>query len=422
MTNPLPKDREVSSASGLDFSAFSAWPAGIVADRLDTSFAARARLEFQRWGVILAVFLPVLHHIGRALGEIFSVVYLCWALLCLRVDDFRAVPGIAIAYCAVLITFAIGLWQAVEVGPAIKLYLEFGFSLLPVFCIIGYGRQLSRDRYLATWFCLACFIAYAVFLARLGWYAMQSDFDPGHQVNAMAVAALLPLVGAFCFGPGGRHGKLWFPVVVVATLLPLLFVDSRTEVFMVVAGVLVFYGFHYRRIAYSLIISIICIPIVVIVDFFVTGARFYIKSGWFVALDRLSSSRLSIWQVPFSHPPGNVWTGVGIGQDSYYLAQLMLDAKNMHNFLLELWYETGWLGFASLLLFLALLVRKVPKAYAVLPVAERPLFAAVVGSCVAVFAAALLDKGYTAPLFRLYFVFCLGMLCAWSHSLNEDAG
>lgn len=389
------------------------WP-GIATKRADL------RDAFQKYALVIPALMPMVYSVGRAPGEILLVTYLLWGILSLRLRDFRDTPLLGILYLAVAISFGLGIIDSLNPARGMKAYLEFSVSLLTVFFTL---MCLREDRFrgdIQRWLGMAALIAIGVFVIRFGYYALQPDFNPAIQVNGMAAATLLPLTYVFFHGhfDQGKGNRL-FLFLLLIYLPPLLLADSRTEVVMVLAGLIVLFGFYLHRLGLLVVLGLIALPLIVLIDAYLWGRIFNLEQGWFAVLDRFSSIRLSIWKLPFENPPPNPWIGVGMANSGLYIQAADLPVKHMHNFVLEIWYETGWIGFFTFFSFCAVLLRGLPRAYRSLEGERRLLFSAILGSAVAVIIAAALDKGYTAHLFSIYLMFCMAALFFWSRDLPK---
>lgn len=377
--------------------------------------AADLRDPFQQYALVIPVLMPMVYSVGRAPGEILLVTYLLWGILSLRGRDFRNTPLLGILYLAVAISFGLGIVDSLNPARGMKAYLEFSLSLLTVFFTIMCLREGRFQGDIRRWFGMAALVAIGVFVIRFGYYALQPNFNPAIQVNGIAAATLLPLAYIFFHshfdqGKGNRR----FLLLLLIYLPALLLADSRTEIVMVLAGLIVLFGFYLHKLGLLIVLGLIALPLIVLIDACLWDRIFNLEYGWFAALDQLSSIRLSIWKLPFENPPPNPWIGIGMANSGLYIEAAGLPVKHMHNFMLEMWYETGWLGVCAFYSFCGVLLRKLPNAYRALEGKRRLMFSAVLGSAVAAIIAAALDKGYTDPLFSLYLMACMAMLFIWS--------
>ncbi|MDQ2696630.1 MAG: O-antigen ligase family protein, partial [Pseudomonadota bacterium] len=307
---------------------------------------------------MIPVLLPMLFDVGRALGAIIMVAYLLWGILSLRARDFHGVRALGMLYLLVLVTFSLGIFGSGHPQQGFAAYLVFAFSTLTLFFTLFCLRAGRFAGDLAFWFGLSALAALGVFAARLGYHGLQPGFIPATQVNSMNAAALFPLLYAtFCSRFGSGRGGIVFLLLGLAAFPLFVFADSRTEVFMILMGAAAALGFYYRKLWVTLGLGLAAMPVVVATDIFLQGRDWVIARGWLAALDSLSSLRLSIWWVPFQYPPENPWVGVGMDNAQTYIRMASLPVKHMHNFVLEIWYETGWLGFAAFFVFCGLLLR-----------------------------------------------------------------
>lgn len=73
-------------------------------------------------------------------------------------------------------------------------------------------------------------------------------------------------------------------------------------------------------------------------------------------LDAFTAGRTALWRQALEHPPKRLWLGVGLGNGRYAteilhfeLGGVHTQVQHLHNFLMDVWYETGILGAGSLL-------------------------------------------------------------------------
>ena len=84
--------------------------------------------------------------------------------------------------------------------------------------------------------------------------------------------------------------------------------------------------------------------------------------------------------------------------------------KHLHNFLLDAWYETGWLGLASLLGLLAYLFTQVLSRLREANRTEFQLAVPLISAVMAIMTAAFLDPSYRSKEFSMFMFVYLAAL------------
>lgn len=258
--------------------------------------------------------------------------------------------------------------------------------------------------------------ALAAYILRAVYFASSGDFRPAFQLNGLHLAALVPL-GLIAL----RRRPVLMAALVVLGLGALLAGNSRTELWMLLAGLAAMALFQVRQLVW--------LPVALSLAFLVAIAYgLGVREGsggdpvsvlaW---LDTLSSNRWSLWRLAFDHPPANVWLGVGCGQSSHYFLMHQFPMLSFHNVWLEIWYDSGWVGLGLLLLGLARLPTGFLVRYRGLTGQERWAYAAWFGAAVAAACATLVDRGYMTALFNVFLVHCLVVLHRFPVNSSEPA-
>jgi O-antigen ligase len=86
--------------------------------------------------------------------------------------------------------------------------------------------------------------------------------------------------------------------------------------------------------------------------------------------------------------------------------------EHLHNFILDAWYETGWLGLLMLFLFLGSIVTPVIRRLSMMTRDQKILAGVALASVVAILSAGLLSFSYASRQFGSYLMMCLALL-AW---------
>lgn len=138
------------------------------------------------------------------------------------------------------------------------------------------------------------------------------------------------------------------------------------------------------------------------------------QEGLWARLDAFTSLRTQLWRQALTHPPENLWIGVGIG-NAQHVAEVMTIGdgarmRGLHNFLFDVWYETGLLGLTALCALIGYVYLRVYRAWPTMPAERRPLTGTFMAASLGVLATALLSFSYTSRYFAPHLFLCLGVL------------
>jgi O-antigen ligase len=245
---------------------------------------------------------------------------------------------------------------------------------------------------------------------------LAESFNPATQINGMLLAALAPLIFLFQWrGENLKPGH--YMVFYLLALMGLLFADSRTELLMLLLGVMLYWVFYTQRLRVLFVLVPLVLVAAVLAESYLFGAgELAINGDMYHWLDQLSSRRLAVWSEALSHPVENYLTGAGMHRSMEFLPQLDY-VKHLHNLFIEIWYETGLLGLMAYLALVFALLSGFPAAYRRLSGLDRRVYAVFLGSGMAALIAGLLDKGYLHPLTRYYMLFCFTVLYLYHRRL-----
>ena len=141
--------------------------------------------------------------------------------------------------------------------------------------------------------------------------------------------------------------------------------------------------------------------------------------GWMQLADGFSSNRTLLWRQAAQHPPANPWTGIGMGNLKIHQSPALVISEServshFHNFLVDLWYETGWIGLGALLLFLSLALVRAARAWPRLDRERREPLGLALAAAAAIIASATLSFSYGSREFAIYLFLMLGIVHHYS--------
>jgi O-antigen ligase len=233
---------------------------------------------------------------------------------------------------------------------------------------------------------------------------------PAVSVSTMVV----PIVASFLLFTFHRFIEknwfLWFSLFLILITALLVFADSRTEVLMLLMVHLLIAVFYFRKSLLILFVPILFLVVVMFFSLFLQHGEVDPDSDIKDMIYTLSSNRIEIWERSVTNPPPNQLLGVGIDNTAAYLPKKKnRHGSALHNAYLEMWYENGFLWLGLWLGLFIYLLKNIRTVYTQAEGKHRAVYAAFLGSFVAVLTAGMLDKGYLSIYFT-FFIFYLGAM------------
>lgn len=388
----------------------------------------RSRELFFAWGWLLPVFLPFLYMAGRAAGNLFFVVYILWSALSLRRRDLSFPPWLVRFYLLMLLAYSLGIPGAQEPVAAIYGWVKYALHTSAFFITLIVARSdpdgIRKLVNVAGMTGLATILLLAM---QLGYHASQPDFVPAAQVRGLAPAYLLPFMIVWIQERMTEKSRILTGLLLVFSVFTLLVLaDSRTELLCASMGLLVFVWLRSARRTPIILLAALLVPLIVMMRMEVTDPVL-VGGDSAGLLDRMSSFRIQIWTQAITEPPLHPLVGVGIDNVRYYDPVIINESrsvKHLHNFLLDAWYETGWLGLASLLSLLAYLFTQVLSRLREANRTQFQLAVPLISAVMAIMTAAFLDPSYRSKEFSMFMFVYLAALwrLAEYRQLREQNG
>lgn len=370
----------------------------------------RVRDSFFQVGWMLPMFVPASVTMGRALANVLFFSYFLWAILALRPSDFTIRPKLLLLYAVVVLVFLLSVSMAIHPSEALHTWFRWGtYTLaLPVTLVV-----LSRNRFdekrTARMFGLAALLAMAAFLIFLLVDAWRGEFIAG-SINGMSMAYLMPFLVYWIQDMKTATTSRWLmSLVIIVAVVGLLFADSSTELLVIGTGLMVMMALMSSFGMRIFWVALLLLPSVLLIELLPKWAELQ-GSDLMHMLDIWTSYRASIWVGAFQYPPENAWLGVGMGHAQYYEPFLTIPVKGFHNFILDVWHETGVLGLTVLLSLLGYLIGTVLLKLREASAESRRRAAPWAASVAAILVAANLDHSYGSVSFALIMLFELAVL------------
>ncbi len=374
------------------------------------------RDAFFRLGWLLPTILPVAQIGGRALVNLLAAIYLFWAIAAVIRIPARIPRGALLLYVAVPIAFLLSLISAQDPIAGFKAWFKFT-THISVFYFTWVALQENPQgvrTLVRTWGGISIVVLVLLYLI-LPWFLLGGHFDPAHQLQEDNLPFLLPF-GLFYLG-GLRSVRLRVGAQLVFCAGALGYVVlSEGRAALLGLGVAIWlYGWLVMRVRARLAVAAALLVLAVGIGLgYATFFRGMEETASVsAAVDQFSSERTALWRHAVEHPPRTPLTGVGIGNLNRHNPILhvgSLVVGHLHNFVLDVWYETGFLGLIVLLGFLVyVLVSAFPRRSAWN--ADAFAWAGIlVSSIAAILTSALLSFSYGSLPFDVYMFMLMAAL------------
>lgn len=370
----------------------------------------RVRDSFFQAGWMLPMFIPASVTMGRALANVLFFLYFLWALLAMRPRDFTIWPALLLLYATMVFIFLASITVAMYPAEALHTWFRWvTYTLALPITLAILARQKLDEKRTDRIFGLSAMLAMLAFLIYLLIDAWEGK-EIARSINGMSMAYLMPFLVYWMQDSKAVTTSRWLMLLVVCVaVVGLLFADSSTELLVIGSGLMVLMVFMSRfglRVFWA---ALLLLPVVLLIELLPKWSKLH-GGDLMAMLDVWTSYRASIWVGAFQYPPENAWLGVGMGHAQYYEPFLNIHVKGFHNFLLDVWHETGVLGLSALLAVLGYLIGSVLKRLREASAELRQRAAPWIASVVAILVAASLDHSYGSVSFALIMMFELAVL------------
>ncbi len=380
----------------------------------------RIQETFFRRGWLLLAVLPLTQLGGRALFNVVAGIYVMWGVLSLRSRWERLDRTSVLLYVALLGIFLLGIPGSVDPQGGFRLWLQVagqGLTLLFIQAALQESPAYP-DRLLSV---MALFggITLAVLYGLLPYYRFEGSgqpFDPSSQLQEDNLPFLLPFMLGWLwrqYQGRWRYGAMLG--IIAASLGYVVLAEGRAALLGLIVGLMVFcwvvLDWRLHRIA-LLVALVLTVGII-------TNTEPFRKAELDRdhPLDAFTAGRTILWRQALEHPPTRIWLGVGIGNGfqaqqvlNFEIGGNQVQVKHLHNFLMDAWYETGFLGLSALLALIGTIFGRLAWTWRGLSVVDRQRAGILLAAALAIMTAGLLSFSYTSRYFSCYLFACLGAL------------
>lgn len=385
--------------------------------------------RFLQYGWLAPAIFPLTMIGGRGLFHSIFFLYVLWALASARKLHIENHRTYLLLFLLLMASYAISIPFAIDVTRALKSWgtlLLFSGSTLVTLAML----QQQPDNLRRLLSALGLFGLIAVFAAYvdLGYILLfEDEFVPRLQLKAVSLTFYLPFVLAWLYmGIDDRGPRLFSIVLALAAIAGYVILSEERSAFIGLVCALTCLGILALRIHLYLTLAIvgglIALAIALNGDALLRGLS---GSGdIFSQMDALSSGRLTLWTQALQNPPENWLIGAGMSNARYHVEAVSIDGylvKHLHNIWLDVWFETGVLGLAALVGFLAYLFSTTIRAWKHLPKRERAIAALFLTGALTILAESQFSISYASREFGLYAFTCFVALLHLARQAGKPA-
>lgn len=357
---------------------------------------------------------------GRGVFNTLFYLYALWGLIVLAASlrDVARVDGRLLTLHGLLLTaFLLALPWAADTGGGVKAWGTFLFySLsgpLTLLALRENGGDVTR---LARLLGLLAGVFVVTLYLHLAHVSSLPDYTPTLHLKEDNLPFVFPFLALWLWWRLPQRWRVWgIAAAALAVLAYLLAAKGRAALLgwlvATLATALLVWRLPWRGALVGLL-ALILLALLFSGEALLQGALD--QEGLWARLDAFTSLRTQLWRQALTHPPENLWIGVGIG-NAQHVAEVMTIGdgarmRGLHNFLFDVWYETGLLGLTALCALIGYVYLRVYRAWPTMPAERRALTGTFTAASLGVLATALLSFSYTSRYFAPHLFLCLGVL------------
>lgn len=357
---------------------------------------------------------------GRGVFNTLFYLYALWGLIVLAASlrDVARVDGRLLTLHGLLLTaFLLALPWAADTGGGVKAWGTFLFySLsgpLTLLALRENGGDVTR---LARLLGLLAGVFVVTLYLHLAHVSSLPDYTPTLHLKEDNLPFVFPFLALWLWWRLPQRWRVWgIAAAALAVLAYLLAAKGRAALLgwlvATLATALLGWRLPWRGALVGLL-ALILLALLFSGEALLQGALD--QEGLWARLDAFTSLRTQLWRQALTHPPENLWIGVGIG-NAQHVAEVMTIGdgarmRGLHNFLFDVWYETGLLGLTALCALIGYVYLRVYRAWSTMPAERRALTGTFTAASLGVLATALLSFSYTSRYFAPHLFLCLGVL------------
>ncbi len=396
--------------------------------------------KFYAYGWLMPAVLPIADVIGRAAFNIVFYVYFIWAVLAGALLPKLKSRQWAI-YCTMLLAFSLSVVympagdnQLHSLEKFIKYAMHTAVFLITLRVLAEKSTNLDllfNTLAKATLVTMAI-IAVKFVVSAVTAYMHHADFDVYALTGRDSLPWLLPIligVGMAKVKGLSRASKTWTGALVVLVMMVFeSFVQARTALASILLGSGTFFLLRFRLKLVSILLAGVVLAALVfsLSPSLLRGAS--LQGGGWATLDKFTTGRSVLWRQAIETPPPSIWFGVGFSnvEGKSLVTKIQHEGgveqvKHLHNFLLDCWYETGFLGLFAFLTWLAYHFVMVKKILRSEDDDIRSKGAILLSSSLSLLTFGMLSQGHASNFLSIYLFLVFAMMTHVASSLDKQA-
>ena len=388
--------------------------------------------EFLSWGWLIPAFFPVLEAVGRGPLNTCLALYLAWGLTVLAKRGLGGERRTVILFLILISVFGLSLIGAEDLSRGGRTWLKYSFVVLTYFMTL-HALALDTNGWIRQFKCLALagILTSMVLVLRGGITSDWKHLVPVRGLFERNLPFLLPFL-LFSLRSIPNQMTRRFSSLGACTVFALIIVFSGGRSALV--------GFVVALAVYGVIgiglrmrtVSVICVLIVLSAAVLGGPKGVQMTRGLSTMdLDSISTGRTYLWRHAIAYPPENLLFGVGMDNTRHYENVVHIrnvkgmpdqKVKHLHNFIFDLWYETGFAGLLAYVLFVASLIVPVLRNWKRYSPEVKSSLAPVLSATFAILASASLSFSFHSLQMSVYMFFLLASLTSVNFTSMNDPG
>lgn len=364
--------------------------------------------QFLAWLWLLPVFMPFAQDIGRAAFNILLGVYFFWGAF-VFITRRPALPRwLLVSWLGLVAAFAVSLLASVDAQRSFETWFKWMgmLSVMPFTWMVLQTDQSKWPQLLRMLSGVAlAFLLYQ--MLTLAYYAIvhgNAFFTPEVQINRYTALKednlpwLLPWMLLLVSASRWRRPSMGLLVALVVVYI--VAADGSAALAGMLVALFVFVSILHLQMKVRYVLGFALVMSVAV-----------LAIAWWVPpvtelAHQAANHRLEIWQRAIAAEGLNVFSGTGMGNAASLSDQIYAvnpgDVHHAHNFIVDVWLETGITGLSALLLFLATPAWVVWQHRACIRAEDRPVVVAAFASAAAILVAGLFSFSYASRQFAHY--------------------
>jgi len=374
--------------------------------------------NFYRWGWLVPSVLPLTQLGGRALFTVTVWLYFLWGCAVFVREKVELDRKILLLFLVLIVSYSLSIPFAEDSIRAFRKwagYVAMASAFLFTWMVLE-AKGLEAAQRLVRWVAILGLAMVAVAYGLLAVQIQSPGFTPTQQMREDSMPYLLPFILLFLYSAKTVYLRWGGIVLAITALMYYVFLsEGRAAQLAAVAAIFVSLLIVLRVRWYVAGITAAVVLALVAAGNWETFIQLSgDEQDLYKILNHVTSRRWEIWDHAIEHAPDWHFIGYGMGNLKFIKDVVTLSGGNqlmhLHNFILDAWYETGWLGLTALCLFVGSVLFSAVRVLQRFNHEERMLAGVALASVCAILVAGLFSFSYASKQFGVYLMLCLALL------------